>query len=101
MRTVHLILVAIVLQALVFAGCTSSRDRMPEPAAAGSVVEVATDLPPHCGKNEFLCTSCDGTRQFCGAGCPQCFPVGLDRTPPSLPVEVASVTSSESSAAAR
>jgi hypothetical protein len=105
MRAFHLILVAIVLQGLVFAGCTRPRDAMPRPAATGSVIEAGNGPPtlpppPGCKVGEHLCNiSCTGPGTFCTVNdCLQCIPPLNDRTP-TLPAEVASIDSSRSLAA--
>lgn len=40
-----------------------------------------------CPKGQYLCTSCDGTRTFCGDACPDCIPPAA----PTGEVEASSV----------
>lgn len=76
MRTIHPMLITVVLQCLVWAGCAGSSDPATTSASAPSAVSLAVTpvSPLICGKNEHVCSSCDGTRQFCAEFCPDCIP---------------------------
>ncbi len=51
-------------------GCGPSQaPETQEPQDSQSVQEAAG-----CPKGQYLCTSCDGTRTFCGDACPDCIP---------------------------
>lgn len=87
MRTIRPILIAVVLQAVVLAGWAGSS------ASPTSATATAADADPapqlSCGKNERVCFSCDGSRQFCAQFCPDCIPPVRDPTTPSLPAVLA------------
>jgi hypothetical protein len=88
MRTIHLILIAVVVA---FAGCAGSSHPASQGAASSTVSEAAapTSLLV-CGKNERVCSSCDGSFQYCAQFCPDCIPPLHDRGS-TTPAEVASV----------
>jgi len=67
------ILLALALLGLLITGCTRASDPQRAASEAPSVSAPTTALL-FCGKNERICTSCDGSRQFCGQFCPDCTP---------------------------
>jgi hypothetical protein len=90
MRTIYLILIAIVL-GVAFAGCAGSSSTASRAAASSTVSEAAAPVPLLvCGKNERVCTSCDGSFQYCAQFCPDCIPPLHDRGS-TTPPEIASV----------
>jgi hypothetical protein len=83
-------LLALVLLSLVVAGCTRSSDPQRPAGEATSVSAPATALL-FCGKNERICTSCDGSRQFCAQFCPDCIPP-VHAPAPTTPADVAATS---------
>ena len=93
MRTTHPMLITVVLQCLVWAGCAGSSDPATTSASAPSSVSVAVipASPLSCGKNQHVCSSCDGTRQFCAEFCPDCIPA-VQAPVLATPADVAALT---------
>ena len=87
MPMMHPLLLALALLGLIAAGCARSSDPPRAAAPAPSASAPATALL-FCGKNERICTSCDGSRQFCGQFCPDCTPP-LHAPAPTTPADVA------------
>jgi hypothetical protein len=90
MSIVRPILLGLVLLGLVVTGCTRSSDPQGAPGETPSVSSPATALL-FCGKNERICTSCDGSRQFCGQFCPDCTPP-VHEPAPTTPSDVAATS---------
>ena len=94
MRIIYLMLVAVVLQGLVLAGTSSPPSTS---ATAASSMSAAATPQLTCGKNERICTSCDGQHQFCGEFCLDCIPPAHEPAP-TTPAEVAASEPAERAA---
>ena len=84
------ILLALALLGLLLTSCTRSSDPQGAAREVPSVSAPATALQ-FCGKNERICTSCDGSRQFCAQFCPDCTPP-VHAPAPTTPADVAETT---------
>jgi hypothetical protein len=94
MRTISPMLIAVALQGLVLAGCAGSSDPLARTTTATPAVSAAaTPAVLSCGKNEQVCFSCDGSRQFCAEFCLECTLPAADPSP-TTPSEVAATTCS-------
>lgn len=83
MRIIRPLLIVVALQGVVLAICSGSSDPLNTSARAAS--SVSAEATPAslliCGKNERICFSCDGSRQFCAEFCPDCIPPVQDPAP--------------------
>jgi hypothetical protein len=84
------IVLALVLVGLAATGCTRSSDPQRAAGEAPSASAPATALL-FCGKNERICTSCDGSRQFCAQFCFECAPP-VHAPAPTTPADVAATS---------
>jgi hypothetical protein len=97
MRRIHLTLIAVL--GLTFAGCAGPTRTASTAAASSSQSEAAAPgAPLTCGKNQHVCTSCDGRFQFCGEFCPDCIPPAHEPAP-GTPSEIAATGASGSATA--